>query len=509
MSSSASQTKAEVVKQSVLDAKMEQHQFSIPLPENISNILSVNANIAVTNFEVLVGQVNFEGEACLNIVYSLEDGTISNYKNCEKISGKFEDLGLDPNTLIKILPNIIDMEIEKDENSNSIKINLSLEYQINMVKNQEVAIYKNEDESTFVKESEIEISKHVCRNCTNFSQKTIFDTKLPVKQILNIVSTAIINKSDALDGMVVFEGEIITKVLYTSEDDRPVIVSLMNKENFREEVGDTKATKTSMVEAFIRVVNKDIEETINKEGKTIEVNIPVKLCYDLFETVPVTITVDAYSTKNEINLTTEAFLSNQVSGYEIVENKIDGNISLDEKALRIDKVIAVDGAFLTTISQKYNDGELQLQGLIHLNVIFLNDEKETINSISIEIPFSFKENVGDGELDIKTESNIIEIDAVVKRGRDIYVDGKIKTAIWKNREVKNAVVSAIGNGEELPEREGAIEIYFANPGETFWDIAKDLKISEQTLKMQNPQVIEPFVNAEKIVYFDQRTIPEV
>lgn len=98
MSNNANQTKAEVVKQAILDTKKEQYEFTIPLMDNISNILSVNANITITDYEVLMGQVNFSGEACLNIVYTLEDGTISNYMTCENISGKFENLGLDPST---------------------------------------------------------------------------------------------------------------------------------------------------------------------------------------------------------------------------------------------------------------------------------------------------------------------------------------------------------------------------------------------------------------------------
>ncbi len=509
MSSNANQTKAEVVKQSVLDLKKEQYEFTIPLPENVANVLSASANITITNFEVLMGQVNFSAEVCLNIIYSLDDGTISNYKTCENISGKFEDLGLDPNTLVKILPNIIDIEIEKVENGNSLRIKLSLEYEMDMIKNQEISVYKNQDENTYVKENDIEISKHILRNCFNFNQKTIFDTKVPVRQILNTTSTAIINKCEALDGMVAFEGEITTRLLYSSEDDRPVVVSLINKENFREEFEDTKSTKSSMIEAYARVIQREIEETINKEGKTVDVTVPVRICYDLFERTPVTITVDAFSTLNEVNLTTEAFLSNQVSGYEVIENKIDGSVTLDEQALRIDKILAVDGAYLTTTNQIFEDGELRLEGIIHLNIIFLNDEEEKINSISIEIPFSFKENIGENELDLKTESNIVEIDAIVKRGRDVYVDGKVKTTVWINKEIKNAIINSIEFGEPLPEKNGAIEIYFAREGETFWEVAKDLKISEETLKLQNPEIVEPFTQPEKIVYFDQKEIPEI
>lgn len=509
MSNNANQTKAEVVKQALLDVKRDQHEFTIPLSDNIANILSVNANITITDFEVLMGQVNFSGEACMNIVYTLEDGTISNYMTCEKFSGKFENLGLDPNTLVKILPNVIDVEVDRAEGGNSIRVKLTVEYEFNMIKNQEINVFVNQDANTYVKESEIEISRHVNRNCVNFTQPTVFDTKLPVRQVISVTSTSIVTKAESLNGMVVFEGEITTRILYTTEDDRPVMVSLVNKENFREEVEDTRATQNSMVEAFSRVMSREVEETVNREEKTVEVKVPVRLCYDLFESAPVTIIVDAFSTENEVNLTTEAFLTSEVGGYEVFENKIDGNITLDNQALRIDKILGIDGVFLTITGQRYEEGEVQVDGIVHLNIIFLNDEQERVNSISVEIPFSFREKIGEGEIELKTENILVEVDAVVKRGRDVYVDGKIKTAVWINKEIKNAIVTSIEKGDALPERDGTIEIYFAGQGDTFWNVAKDLKISEVALKVQNPEISEPFEKAEKVVYFEQRIIPEI
>ena len=54
---------------------------------------------------------------------------------------------------------------------------------------------------------------------------------------------------------------------------------------------------------------------------------------------------DAYSTEKEINLTTEAFISTELVKTEVFDNKIDGNVTLDEDTLRIDKILAVDGAY--------------------------------------------------------------------------------------------------------------------------------------------------------------------
>ena len=73
-------------------------------------------------------------------------------------------------------------------------------------------------------------------------------------------------------------------------------------------------------------------------------------------------------------------------------------------------------------------------------------------------------------------------------------------------ETETAVITEITKGEELAPRDGAIEIFFAEPGKTFWEIAKELRVDEELLKAQNPNVAEPFENAEKIVFFDGKEI---
>jgi hypothetical protein len=511
MSNNANQTKVEAVKQTALGEKKDQYEFTIPLPEgDISKILSASASVAITNFEVLVGEVTFSGEACLNIVYSFEDGTVSNSKTCETFNGKFENILFDPSVFVRVFPNVIDLTIEKAGND-SIKVRLTLENTFTGTKNQTIDIFTNNDKNVFVKENEVELTRHKARNCQRFNQKTIFETKLPVRQILNTTSFATIKKADSLDGMVVFEGEVVTRILYVTNEDRPLLVSLINREDFREEVEHSTATKEAMVEAFVTVINKEIEDKINPEEKTIEVDVPLKICYDLYEFSRVRVTADAFSTTNEVNLATEAFPSNEIAGYEVVENKIDGSISLDEHALRVDKILAVDGAYLTQTNRAYSDGELLLEGLVHLNLIYLNDEEENINSVSIEVPYSLKEKIGDDKtiLAVKSQSELVEIDAVAKRGRDIYVDGKIKTSIWTSKETQNAIVSSLELGEAVPERDCAIEIYFAKEGNVFWDVAKDLKISEELLKEQNPNLVEPFDKDVKVIYYEQRVLPEL
>lgn len=504
MSETNAQTKVEAVREDEIGSKREIIEFSVVLPESdVSKILSASATVSIDKYEALLGELSFEGEAYLNLVYSLENGEITSNKTCQNFSGKFENLGIDPSSLVKIIPNILEIQVENGT-GNSIKVKLSVENTFSVMKNQEINVFESSDNDVFVKQTQTPLLKHKSRNCANFVQNSVFETKIPVKNLLSVSSGAIINKADALDGIVVFEGEVFTKILYSSNEDRPRLVCLSNKDMFREEVEDENASREDHVWAGAVALWKDIEENINSENKTIEISVPVKICYDLFETQTITATEDAFSTTHELNLTTEAFITTEIVGNESFDNKIDGSVSLDEQALRVDKILAVDGAYLTPLSQNYENGELSSEGLVHVNLVYLNDDEDSTNSVALEIPYSFKEKIAsDAPLRIKTTSQIVEIDATVKRGKDIYVDGKIKTEAWLLKDAQKAIVSDAQLGDELEPRDGAVEIFFAQEGQTMWDVAKELKVSEEVLNTQNPDVVQPFGQNEKIVYFDQ------
>ena len=503
MENTTSQTKAEAVREVEVGAKKENLEFLVSLPEeNISKILSASASITIDKYEALLGELSFSGQACLNFVYSLEDGTISNYKTCQDFSGKFENLSFDPSSLVKVLPNVLDISIES-ANGSAIKVKLTVENTFSLLKNQEILLFSSEDPNIYVKQSEIGLCTHANRNCSNFNQTSVFETKFSVGRILSTSSVAIVNKTSALDGIVVVEGDTISRILYSTGEERPVLVSQVNKDSFREEIEDSMATKDSPVLAWATVDGRDIEENIDQENKTIEVNVPVRICYDLFSCQERTVVSDAFSTENKLNLTTEAFLSTEVVGMETFDSRIDSSITASEDIPRIDKILAVDGAYLTRTSLTFNDGELSSEGTVHLNIIYLNDEEDSINAVSVEVPYSYNEKLSIQGSNVVATDQIIEIDASVKRGRDIYVDGKIRTQVLVTNEVQTAAISGAELGEKLEERDGALEIYFAQEGKSFWDVAKDLKVSEDALRQQNPEIVEPFEKDEKIVYFEQ------
>lgn len=501
-------TNEKAVIEHLLGSKTEQIETNINLTDkNVTKILSVSSCFYVDSTELLVGEVNFSGTLITNVVFLKEDGCMENLRTSTPFNGKFEDAKLNVNGAIRLIPNIVSSEIEKVGNDTA-RVKTNVEITFYHLENQDIQVYTGGDEDIFVMQSEIPLSNFTGKNCSTFTQPVILDSKLPIGEILSLNAGAIVKKADALDSMVIFEGEVFARALVSTKEDRPLLIALSNFENFREEIEDGNANKNSLVEACARVICENVEAKILEENQSVEVSIPVKLCYELYENKNVTITTDAYATKNEISLTTSGFQSTERLGSENFDFKVDGNITLDESLPRIDKVLAVDGAYLTLTNVAYENRELLVEGILHATVIYLNDDENSINSVEVEIPFSLTErtNLDNEDVNVKVETILYDVDATAKRGRELFVDGKIKLGAWFNKTVANAIISDVVRGEEVEANTSAIEIYYAVPGQTIWDIAKDLKVAQDVIRSQNPNLVEPMTGGEKVIYYNQKRV---
>ena len=500
-------TKEKAVLENLVGSKTEWLETTINLADkNPAKILSVSACFFVDSTEVLLGEVNYSGTLTSNLLYQKEDGTVDNLQASTSINGKFENGLFVVDGAIRVVPNIISNDLEK-VNGDTAKLKTNIELSFYQLQNQELDVYSGGEEDIFVKQSEIPLSNFTNKNCFTFTQPIILDCKSKLEKILSVSTGAIVKKATVLDSVVVLEGDVFANTLATIDGEPNKFVALSNIESFREEVEDGTAKKDSLIEAYARVICENVETNFLEENLGIEIQVPVKACYELFENKNITVVTDAYAIKNELTISTTGFNSTEFLGNENFEFKIDGNVSLDENLPRIDKVLAVDGAYLTLTNVAYEDRELLVEGIARATVIYLNDDENTINSVVVEIPFSQTERttLDEHDVNVKLQTIFYNVDATAKRGRELFVDGKVKLVAWFNKSVANAIISNIERGEEVQANNAAIEIYYAAHGQTLWDVAKDLRVSENVLKNQNPNLTEPFINEEKIVYYNQKT----
>ena len=110
----------------------------------------------------------------------------------------------------------------------------------------------------------------------------------------------------------------------------------------------------------------------------------------------------------------------------------------------------------------------------------------------------------DNSIILDANVKVFDVDVMVKRGREIFFDAKAKAFVNVARARILGFIDKIEKKELLPDRDVALEIYFAKAGESFWDIAKNLKIPSEIISSQNENLIDPLEKDENIAIYYQK-----
>jgi len=246
--------------------------------------------------------------------------------------------------------------------------------------------------------------------------------------------------------------------------------------------------------------------TQDDKGATIKFEVPVVLQVMAFTEKKELIIKDVYSICNELEVSTESFEMTNCSKTEFFETKIDGMLSIDESRPRVDKIMFIGGSNFFVSNSYVKNEELSVEGVVKTNVVYLNDETSSLQTAIVEVPFVINEKIKNAcnSTNVSVDIVLEDVDVVVKKGREFYFDAKLKVKAEFDCDCMDAIISHIGISTEIPERECAIELVFASQGDTAWDIAKNMKVKETTILLQNPELSFPLEADENIIVFYQK-----
>lgn len=489
--------------------RLERGQFSVECNVasdcEIDKILSVCHTAQTENVEVLNGVINYSGVIDVCVLYCTVDGEIGTLSSSCPFTSKFEDqmIAVGDKAIIKV--DVVDCQIESVQSGN-IKLACNLEQSGALIMTRDVPYCKAGDDSICIREDEMPVNVLLGQTSEVFTVESEVSIKEPVKKVLLSDSQVTIKTTECGVNFISVGGEVVTRVLYLTEKDR--FESCYMTESFKEELELEGVTRESICEATASIKKSSVKCEIEEAEK----GINIKLTTPVLVTATVTcqqnemVMSDVYSTKNELEISTESFEMSKSYASDYFEAKIDGNLTLDEDRPRVDKIMFVGSSNLVLTNAYLKGGEVFVEGVTKTNVIYLNDETNSLNSVIVEVPFvvSDKASVDLQEAEVSASAVLCDVDVVVKKGREFYFDAKLKINVSYDCQVVGAVISHIEERAEIPERDYAMELVFANAGQSAWDIAKTLKVEEQTIALQNPSVVFPLEKDENIVVFYQK-----
>ncbi len=470
----------------------------------MSKILHVSAQAVVKTKEVLEGIVDYTGTIESNVVYMTVNGEINSLRSSCEFASRFEDEKIQPNQKAFLNVCFKNYKIKSFSKENAVVEFVLCQSGFIVFNDDANTMSSNNPEISTLSET-VKVVSFVGNGKTNFISETPLIARESIKKLLLTESQISIKDVEGGVDFVTISGEVVNRVLYLTENDR--FESAYVFESFKEEVEIDGVTRDCLVEGGGFVKYSDIKAEVENNGKgaKITITVPVELYGVAFKEEEVAVIQDIYSTENELEIITETFEMSRNCPFEMVEGKVDGSVTLDDDKPRVDKILFNLGNLAEVTNVYVDEDMLKVEGVARTCVVYLNDDTNTINTTEVEIPFVLQERTSvSKDASLEARAIILDSDVVVKKGRELFYEAKVKSLVYVDEKEVSAVISNILIKEELPRKDFAMEVIFAKAGQTLWEIAKLNRISGELIENQNQEISFPLEADSEIVVFHQK-----
>lgn len=479
---------------------------TITSDNNIAKILCSQATSVINNFEAINGELKFNGTVCFNVVYANEVGELFSLDQSENFSFKLENAEISTNTCAIFKTDVIELKV--NSSSDDVKLNATVETLIEGFLTESVETYQSNDENIITNSNFVNYTTLSKCDKANFNFEESFSSKEPIDKILSTkANVKVLDYSLGTDYFTV-EGTIMFNMMYVEGDETKQLKQFCKCYKFKEELESEGITKEGLM--IIRSKINNCMITTNVETKDdeniVNFSIPVDINFAYLLPSSHEVVADAYSLKNKLNLNIESFKVAGNNCLKCFDEKIDGQLVINDEAPRIIKIVSYHGENASITNTFKNGDNVVVEGLASVNVIFLeeDDENEKLNSVVIEVPFSIEnrfEELLEGD-EITSCVMVKEIDCKCKKGKEINLDLDLTICVNAFNFSEEMALTGVVLGEPLTPKEACLQIYFARKGNTLWDISKGLGAKPETILDQNPNINLPLSEDEKIVLFD-------
>ena len=469
----------------------------------IAKVFALSHEAYIENQEVTNGVVSFSGHIDVCMIYQLESGEIGSAFSSCPFSSKFEDDQIQSSEQAMIKLDVIDHSIESISGSEAV-ISLLVEQSGILVESVQINCAEFDDESICVKEDEVVISKYIGSAKASLNQTLTYQSREKIKKILASQSYAMVKNTEAGSNFVSVSGDVCTKILYIDEDDKFYNIEI--SDSFKEEIEIEGVSRESAIEAFANVNSSAVSVSVEEGdgGSKIVVQVPFEILALAFEESLTNMVSDVYSTKNEMQISSQSFSMSKTLSMQIVDGKVDGSLVVEQDQPRVDKILFTFASSAQVTGHSIEDGEINIEGIAKTTVVYLNDEQNSLNAVEIEVPFAVSDKTKASQQSlIFAKAYLTDVDVAVKKGRELLFDGKIKIVVAASEDEVSAVISEAKQGEPLAERDYAMQLVFAKQGDSLWDIAKINKVNQNLIANQNPDVVFPLQENKEIIIFYQ------
>lgn len=451
---------------------------------DISSVLSARATARITKQEIFDNKIAVEGITNFKILYASDKGDMPLYSIDSSTTFKqtIDVEGITPKMKGEVTLEVehVDFSINNDR---KIGVKAVIDFNGNGVEEKTIALGRD-----VAGDAEIQVLKQTFKytdivgveRVESLAKETfeIDEDEAEIMEVLKWDAVVVERETKITDGKVIVGGNVSVEILYiVDEEENPLRV-------MRKEIPFTQFIEFSHVYSDMSYKLKlsadelytNIKENIRGERKIVDVEVIVKVEVQVIDTASQEFLVDTYSLNKVLEIHREKIQMNE----NICTNKtnvfVKEVVDIPHKSPAIDDVFSVD---VKPILTDYNllPDKVVIEGVLELEIIYRSAEGvHSFNSFTQEIPFRHYVNIEgvNEDMQAKAQLHIEEIKYNVINGGQVDVKVNVGASLDVYRK---KFVEIITNIEELNQvvdnsTRPSLTIYFIQPEDTLWKIAK-------------------------------------
>lgn len=316
--------------------------------------------------------------------------------------------------------------------------------------------------------------------------------KPPIKELLRSDIKVTGKDYKIADNKVVAKGELNVSTLYIGDDERQSIQFMEHEIPFTQFIDLNGVSEDSVCKVDYKVMDSKLEAGEDSDGelRTVHGDIVLGISVEGYEKRNIELMEDAYSTSMAIEIEKEVFMMEEAVAENRSQVVLKDTITIQEESPDITEVFNV--LCRPTLSEyKVLDDKLVLEGSVFNNVLYLtNSEEEPVFCHHQEIPFRQNMDVKGIKADMDCEialdidhcnysmvsSNEVEVRLVI--GVDLRFVNQVKVPLIVKAQEQPLDEKRIASQPSLV-------IYFAQPGDSLWKVAKRYYTTAEDIKRVN------------------------
>lgn len=470
---------------------------------DIENILWADGKVEILSTKVIQDKILVNGLVKFKVVYKSNEEELNIYPLEDNKDFKEEIFidGIDESMAVDITPSVEYIEYDLlDERKVSLKALINLSAKVEKSSSVEIIQEVTEKPHLQLLKEKIQYNDIIGREESYALIKEAFEVgenQPPIQEVLKVDINPYEKEVNISSDRIIVSGVLECSIIYFGGNK---INSAKREIPFTHFMDAENIEYDSKCQLKMEVISGEYEIRENLEGqsKILDLEVKVKISAKLYNQKEKEVIIDAYSTQEKLNL--------QIDEIKIIEN-VKEIVNKEEVSQQIShrefkEIYAIEGS-PKAIESQYVDDKIVVEGLIPVNIYYMDKIGDVITTCKEEIPFKFyvnAENMGK-DVVVDTETTLESIKYNLKDDV-LFIDATVKNQVSVNRERKIRVVNNIEETGELIDKKNrpSIIVYMVQKDDQLWDIAKRYNTTMEEI-IESNNIINPsnLMPGEKII----------